>query len=142
MQAVYEFGKAPYKPLSSAKEVVWFWNEVGELLFKDLPKCRSLGQAWQRLRDTAQLLLSSVDAVLDPADPLPFLALHYQQVRTRDAARCGLHHQCTITFPLCITYVGPNQLTTFCPSCPAVCSSVRDNSLMHGFCCHIASLSC
>ena len=61
--------------------MVWFWNEVGELAFKDLPKCRSLGKAWQRVRDRFQLLLSSVDAVVDPADPLPFLALHYQQVR-------------------------------------------------------------
>ena len=81
MQGVYEFGKAPYKPLSSAKQVIWIWNEVGELVFGELPKCRSLGQAWWSIRDRAQLLLSSVDALLDPADPLPFLALHYQQVQ-------------------------------------------------------------
>lgn len=79
-QAVLEYGKAPYKPHSSAAQVVWFWNEVGELAFGELPKCRSLGQAWRSVAARAQLLLSSVDAVLDPADPLPFLALHYQQV--------------------------------------------------------------
>ncbi|CAL5223879.1 g6471 [Coccomyxa viridis] len=79
-KGVYEFGKAPYKPLSNAKQVIWIWNEVGELIFGELPKCKSLGQAWQSVKDRAQLLFSSVDALLDPADPLPFLALHYQQV--------------------------------------------------------------
>ncbi len=62
--------------------MIWIWNEVGELVFGELPKCRSLGQAWRSVKDRAQLLLSSVDALLDPADPLPFLALHYQQVKS------------------------------------------------------------
>ena len=79
-QAVLEYGKAPYKPHGSARQVVWFWNEIGELAFGELPRCRSFGQAWRSVAARAQLLLSSVDAVLDPADPLPFLALHYQQV--------------------------------------------------------------
>lgn len=83
MQGVYEFGKAPYKPHSSARQVVWIWNEIGELVFGKLPKCKSLGDATQRVRETARLLMNSVDAVLDPADPLPFLALHYQQVKAR-----------------------------------------------------------
>ena len=80
MQGVYDFGKAPYRPHSSAKQVIWIWHEIGELVFGQLPKCRSLGQAGQAVRDTADLLWSSVDAVLDPADPLPFLGLHYMQV--------------------------------------------------------------
>ncbi|CAK0738655.1 hypothetical protein CVIRNUC_001074 [Coccomyxa viridis] len=79
-KGVYDFGKAPYRPHSSAKQVIWIWHEIGELVFGQLPKCRSLGQAGQAVRDTADLLWSSVDAVLDPADPLPFLGLHYMQV--------------------------------------------------------------
>ncbi len=94
MQGVYEFGKAPYKPLSNAKQVIWIWNEVGELIFGELPKCKSLGQAWQSVKDRAQLLFSSVDALLDPADPLPFLALHYQQVRN-SSATCIVHFHTT-----------------------------------------------
>ena len=115
VQGVYEFGKAPYKPLSSAKQVVWFWNEVGELVFKDLPKCRSLGQAWQSVRDRVQLLLSSVDAVLDPADPLPFLALHYQQVMPLGTA-CIIHYQAPFLCPSCIKCGGPKRKrTSFTP---------------------------
>ena len=106
MQAVCEYGKAPYKPHSSAREVVWIWNEVGELLFGRLPACRSLSEAAHALTETARLLVSSVDAVLDPADPLPFLGLHYMQVvqrlqhascAPRDAHQlylCGCMHHC------------------------------------------------
>ena len=113
VQAVCEYGKAPYKPHSSAREVVWIWNEVGELLFGRLPACRSLSEAAHALTETARLLLSSVDAVLDPADPLPFLGLHYMQVmqrvqHTSCAPRdvhqlylCGCMHHCRMreSFP-------------------------------------------
>lgn len=78
---MYEYGKAPYKPNSSAKQVVWIWNELGELAFGRLPHCRSLREAERAVRVTASLLWNSVDAVLDSADPLPFLGLHYMQVR-------------------------------------------------------------
>ena len=83
MQGVYEFGKAPYKPHSSARQVVWIWNEIGELVFREAAQVQEprAGLA-ERERNRAQLLLSSVDALLDPADPLPFLALHYQQVKS------------------------------------------------------------
>ena len=80
MQGVYDFGKAPYRPHSSARQVIWIWHEIGELVFGKLPKCGSLGQAGQAIKEAADLLWSSVDAVLDPADPLPFLGLHYMQV--------------------------------------------------------------
>lgn len=95
MQAVCEYGKAPYKPLSSARDVVWIWNEFGELLFGRLPACKSLSEAAHALTETVRLLLSSMDAVLDPADPLPFLGLHYMQVVQRlqyaSCAPCDVH---------------------------------------------------
>lgn len=68
------------KPLKSARPVVWFWNEVGELLLSQLPKCRSLRAARQAIISRMATLWRSADAVLDPADPLPFLGLHYMQV--------------------------------------------------------------
>ena len=79
-QAVLDSGRAPLKPLKSARPVVWFWNEVGELLLSQLPKCRSLQAAWEATAFKAKTLWQSTDAVLDPADPLPFLGLHYMQV--------------------------------------------------------------
>ena len=97
MQGVYDFGKAPYRPHSSAKQVIWIWHEIGELVFGRLPKCRSLGQAGQAVRETADLLWSSVDAVLDPADPLPFLGLHYMQVMPLPADRLSPDWLCMHT---------------------------------------------
>lgn len=79
-QAVLDSGRAPLKPLKSARPVVWFWNEVGELLLSQFTKSRSLRWAWQAAVFKAKTLWRSTDAVLDPADPLPFLGLHYMQV--------------------------------------------------------------
>jgi len=79
---VLEHGKAPFKPHSSARRVVWLWNEVGELLFSCLPACRSVREALQTVYDKFHILASSTDAVMDAADPLPFLGLHYMQVNT------------------------------------------------------------
>ena len=59
---------------------MWLWNEVGELLFGRLPRCRSLANVWAAITEKAGILVSSKDALLDAADPLPFLGLHYMQV--------------------------------------------------------------
>ena len=80
VQELLDSGRAPLKPLASARSVVWLWNEVGELLFGRLPRCRSLGEAWAAAREKAGVLARSKDALLDAADPLPFLGLHYMQV--------------------------------------------------------------
>ncbi len=80
LQELLDSGRAPLKPLPSARRVVWAWNEAGELLFGRLPRCRTLGSAWAAVREKSEVLLTSKDALLDAADPLPFLGLHYMQV--------------------------------------------------------------
>jgi hypothetical protein len=80
MQALLASHRAPLKPLSSARPVVWLWNEVGELLLRQLPRCRSPAAAARTVAAKLAILWTSTDAVLDPADPLPFLGLHYMQV--------------------------------------------------------------
>ena len=74
-------GSAPVQPLPNSRPVHWVWNEVGELFFSALPHAKSLGSAAHAVSTTAIRLLGGVDAVLDDADPLPFLGLHYVQVR-------------------------------------------------------------
>jgi hypothetical protein len=80
LQALADAGTAPIKPLASARPVVWVWNEVGELLLWRLPAARSAAAAWAAVKEKAAVLWRSTDAVLDAADPLPFLGLHYMQV--------------------------------------------------------------
>ena len=80
LQAVISHGKAPFTPHSSARRVVWIWNEVGELLCSRLPACRSFREAARTAVENCQELLTCTDAVLDASDPLPFLGLHYMQV--------------------------------------------------------------
>lgn len=93
LQAVLEYGKAPFKPHSSALRVVWLWNEVGELLFSCLPACCSVREVLQVIYDKCHILASSTDAVLDAADPLPFLGVQYMQVNIYElkmiSSRCS-----------------------------------------------------
>ncbi|KAK9831523.1 hypothetical protein WJX81_005430 [Elliptochloris bilobata] len=89
-EGVLASGKAPIEPLPGSPPVYWFWNEVGELAFGALPRiARSIYGWWYWLGmwdareaavETFARLRGGVDAVLDPEDPLPFLALHYGQV--------------------------------------------------------------
>ncbi|BDA48532.1 hypothetical protein COCOBI_12-2120 [Coccomyxa sp. Obi] len=79
-QAVIDYGKAPFVPHSSARRVIWIWNEVAELFFKHLPQSRSLVDVARILRIWTHEMADSTDALLDPCDPLPFLGLHYMQV--------------------------------------------------------------
>ena len=80
MQAVIDYGKAPFVPRSNARRVIWVWNEVVELFFKHLPQSRSLVDVLRILRIWGHEMAASADALLDPCDPLPFLGLHYMQV--------------------------------------------------------------
>ncbi len=80
MQAVIDYGKAPFVPHSSARRVIWIWNEVVELFFKHLPQSRSIVDVLRILRIWAHEMGDSTDALLDSCDPLPFLGLHYMQV--------------------------------------------------------------
>lgn len=85
LQGVLASGKAPILPLPGSRPVYWLWNELGELAFGTLPRARfwawqGVRAACQAVRDTGARLAGGVDAVLDPEDPLPFLALHYGQV--------------------------------------------------------------
>ena len=86
LQGVLASGKAPIAPLPGSRPVYWFWNELGELGLGTLLRARfwtwqGVRGACQAVQDTAARLSGGVDAVLDPEDPLPFLALHYGQVR-------------------------------------------------------------
>ena len=67
-------------PSHGNRPVHWVFNELGVLLFADLPAARGLGTAVRAVRARLQTLLQGVDAVLDAADPLPFFALHFLQV--------------------------------------------------------------
>lgn len=85
-QGVLASGAAPIMPLPRSPPTYWFWNELGEFVFGALPRAWSDGDFFADARRAGAgmvaRLLGGVDAVLDPADPLPFLALHYGQAGT------------------------------------------------------------